>query len=157
MNIKFTGIPTDIARKYQRGSTDAYGRKPEEFICESDDLECRHCGNAIERGKVVLLLAWSPFGERQPFAETGPVLLHKEECQGYGAQPDPQPALMDTPTRLVRGYTKDERIVYGTGTHIDADDLRAACESMLEDKSIEFLHIRSSTNNCWQARVDRGS
>ncbi len=155
MTIHFSGIPTAVARKYQRGGGDAYDRAPEKFVCESNDLECRHCGENIALGDTVLLLAWSPFGERQPFAETGPVLLHESECAGYGAQPAPQPALTTTPTRLVRGYTKDERIVYGTGTHVEAGRLREACETMLQNENVEFLHVRSSTNNCWQARVDR--
>jgi len=155
MTIQFSGIPASVAEQARNGGPDAYGNTPESFICESDDLECRHCGDNIGLGETVLLLSYSPFSSTQPFAETGPVLLHKKECDTYGHHATPQPAITSIPTRLVRGYDKDERIVYGTGTHVPAEELKSTCEELLSDSRIEFLHIRSSTNNCWQGRVDR--
>jgi len=155
MAIKFSGIPASVAERARNGGPDAYGNAPESFICESDDLECRHCGENIGIGETVLLLSYSPFSRSQPFAETGPVLLHGKSCDTYNEHATAQPAITSIATRLVRGYDKDERIVYGTGTHVAADDLEKTCAEMLADTRIQFLHIRSSTNNCWQGRVDR--
>jgi len=155
MTITFSGIPSSAADQARKGAPDAYGNKPESFVCESDDLECRHCGENIGIGETVLLLAYSPFSHTQPFAETGPILLHEKACDSYGDRAEAQPAIKSIATRLVRGYDKDERIVYGTGTQVETQHLETACQDILNDSRVEFLHIRSSTNNCWQGRVDR--
>ena len=157
MAIYFSGIPTEDARKIQRGGVDAYGQLPERYESRSDDLECRHCGRFIAPGEGVLLFAWRPFADQQPFAETGPILLHERECDPL-TEVERIPDTVTAPeTRLVRGYDADSHIIYGTGQVTATQDIHDYCESLLKNPDVSFIHIRSATNNCWQGRVERGA
>ena len=64
------------------------------------------------------------------------------------------PPCLDSPAYLVRGYGADERIVYGTGEVAALTDLPARAEALLSDARVAFVHVRSASNNCWQARID---
>ncbi|MEM7290545.1 MAG: DUF1203 domain-containing protein, partial [Pseudomonadota bacterium] len=67
---------------------------------------------------------------------------------------DLPPVLQDSPRYMLRGYDKDERIVYGSGTISETDQIRETAENLLAQDRITFVHVRSATNNCWQARID---
>lgn len=55
----------------------------------------------------------------------------------------------------IKGYSADERIVYGTGHIAPAADLGIAIDRIFEDLRVAFVHLRSARNNCYQARADR--
>jgi hypothetical protein len=57
---------------------------------------------------------------------------------------------------LVRGYSTDERIVYGTGSVVPSDRIAATAASLLARPDIAFVHLRSASNNCFQCRIERG-
>ena len=54
----------------QRGGPDAYGMPPERRISDGDGVPCRHCLRTVAAGKDYLVLAYRPFPEFQPYAET---------------------------------------------------------------------------------------
>src|SRR5688572_26743355 len=79
--IRFLAMPTAEARGYQRGGPDAYGNPPERGISDGSGLPCRHCLRHIAVGEPYLTLAHRPFPKTQPYAETGPIFLHADECE----------------------------------------------------------------------------
>jgi hypothetical protein len=58
---------------------------------------------------------------------------------------------------LVRGYGADDRIVYGTGQVVESGRIEAICAELLEDPRVAYVHLRSASNNCYHARVDRAA
>ena len=64
------------------------------------------------------------------------------------------PPCLDSPAYLARGYGADERIVYGTGEVVALADLPVLAKALLTDARVAFVHVRSASNNCWQARID---
>ena len=55
-----------------------------------------------------------------PYAETGPVFLCADLCTVWS---DGVPPILTTsPDYLVKGYTADDRILYGTGAIVPAAD-----------------------------------
>jgi hypothetical protein len=104
----------------------------------------------------MLVLAHRPFPRPQPYAEVGPIFLCGEPCVRH---PDSAtlPAMFAGWERmLVRGYGTDDRIVYGSGQVVESARIEAACTALLEDPRIAYVHLRSATNNCYHARVQRG-
>lgn len=81
MSIQFKALPTEHVRALQRGGSDAYGHTPERKISDGDGMPCRHCLRNIADGDAYLILAYRPFPNLQPYAETGPIFLHAEECE----------------------------------------------------------------------------
>ncbi|MER8502606.1 DUF1203 domain-containing protein [Mesorhizobium sp. M0204] len=154
MMIRFKALPTDAVRALQRGGADAYGLKPERQISDGDGVPCRHCLKNVAAGEPYLVLAYRPFSELQPYAETGPIFLHAEECE-RAAEVELLPEMLESSDYIVRGYCKDDRIVYGSGGVIPTDAIAARAETLFRRDDIDYVHIRSARNNCYQCRIDR--
>jgi Protein of unknown function (DUF1203) len=155
--IRFVAIATEVVDAYRGGSTDAYGRIPEQRTSDGSGLPCRHCLGDIDAGEDYLILAHRPFSELQPYAETGPIFLHADACERHPETAEPPEAFLQRPQMLLRGYDAGERIVYGTGTIAPTDRLASVASAIMDHPDVGFVHIRSATNNCFQCRVDAAS
>jgi len=56
---------------------------------------------------------------------------------------------------LIRGYGRDDRIVYGTGQVVASAAIAETARALLERPEIAYLHLRSASNNCYQCRIER--
>ena len=65
------------------------------------------------------------------------------------------PAILASPDYILRGYSADHRIVYGTGAVVPTAQLCTKAATQLENPSVAYLHVRSARNNCYQCRIDR--
>ncbi|MER9652253.1 DUF1203 domain-containing protein [Mesorhizobium sp. M0152] len=154
MTVQFKALPTENVRALQRGSPDAYGRTPERQISDGDGMPCRHCLKNIAAGDAYLIVAYRPFPDLQPYAETGPIFLHAKEC-ARAAENGELPEILESPDYIVRGYGRDNRIVYGSGGVIPTGAIVARAESLFERDDIAYAHVRSARNNCYQCRIER--
>lgn len=155
MPIKFQALPTEEVRNLQRGGPDAYGFTPERRTSDGAGVPCRHCLREVAAGDDYLILAYRPFPALQPYAETGPIFLHAQECQRASDGPA-VPDMMSSPNYIVRGYSRDDRIVYGTGAVVPTADIPAYAATLLDQPDVAYVHTRSARNNCYQCRIERG-
>ncbi|TIP78555.1 MAG: DUF1203 domain-containing protein, partial [Mesorhizobium sp.] len=95
MTIQFKALPTEGVRALQRGGPDAYGLIPERKISDGDGVPCRHCLKNVAAGEAYLVLAYRPFPELQPYAETGPIFLHAEPCE-RAAEAEALPEILES-------------------------------------------------------------
>ena len=152
---RFTALPTEIARAYQAGAPDAHGNPPERHVSGGAGHPCRHCLRDIPAGAPMLILAHKPFAGAHPYAEIGPIFLCADPCERGGGDGDLPQILTTSPDYLIRGYGAQDRIVYGTGGVIGNDRMQARIAAIFENPDVAYIHVRSSRNNCYQARVDR--
>jgi hypothetical protein len=155
MSIRIVALDTELVRKLQNGGLDANGQAPERHVAAGGMMPCRHCLTDIKAGEPYLILSLRPFPSAQPYAEQGPIFLHAETCERH---PDSEevPAMFLTRLGvLVRGYGADDRIVYGTGKIVAPAAMGAAAQEMFSDSRIDYIHVRSASNNCYQCRIDR--
>lgn len=150
---RFLPIPTEVARACQAGGFDSYGLLPERRVSDGGGNPCRHCLRMIPEDKGMLVLAHRPFGTVQPYAETGPIFLCTEGCAAGGGADVPE--ILASADDILRGYGADERIVYGTGAVVPTGRIPARAEELLAMPEVEFVHVRSARNNCFQLRIER--
>ena len=156
--LRFVSMPTAEALAFQAGAADANGRAPERHVAEDDGrLPCRHCQRPISAGKAYLILAYRPFPAAQPYAELGPIFLHAEPCERHPDSAELPAMFRDWRNVLIRGYGPDDRIVYGTGEVVPPSGVMAAAERILARADVGYVHLRSSTNNCYQLRIERAA
>ncbi|TKT55420.1 DUF1203 domain-containing protein [Rhizobiaceae bacterium LC148] len=153
MTITFNAMPTEHAAYLWSGSPDAYGLQPETRVSDGPGHPCRHCLRNIGAGEEFLVFAYRPFPELQPYAETGPIFLHKQPCERYAAR-EVIPPILTSPDYIVRGYGRDDRIVYGSGAVTPTGEIAARAEDLLAREDIAYVHVRSARNNCFQCRID---
>lgn len=154
MTIAFIAMPAADAEHLWNGGADAYGRQPETKTSDGPGHPCRHCLKNIDTGEELLLLAYRPFPELQPYAETGPIFLHKQPCRRYAAE-EVLPPMLSSTDYIVRGYGHDDRIVYGSGAVTPTGKIASRAEELLARDDIAYVHVRSARNNCYQCRIDK--
>lgn len=102
----------------------------------------------------MLIVAWRPFPSLQPYAETGPIFLCADACAPWTG-PGLPPVLQRSPSYIIRGYGADDRIVYGSGAVTCRTRLAERADALLGQPEIDYVHVRSASNNCFQARIER--
>jgi hypothetical protein len=153
--ITYIAMPTEIARKFQSGAADAYDLAPERAVSDGDGVPCRHCLRDVAAGEDYLILAYRPFPQLQPYAETGPIFLHAEKCE-RAAETHQAPAMLaKRKSHLIKGYSREHRIVYGTGKIVQSTELDAEAATVLKRGDVAYVHVRSSVNNCYTCRIER--
>ncbi|CUK08135.1 hypothetical protein RUE5091_03037 [Ruegeria denitrificans] len=152
--FKITALPTEEVRALQAGQPDAYGAMPERATSTGKGNPCRHCLQNIPEGDEMLILAYRPFLETHPYAETGPIFLCAAQCERYEGEELPE-ILTTSPDYLIKGYGPDDRIVYGTGAITPTDQIATAVRDIFARPDVGYIHVRSARNNCYQARIDR--
>lgn len=150
----YTALPTKTAEAYRAGAPDAHGNPPERAISPGAGTPCRHCLQNIPEGAPMLILAHRPFEGTHAYAEVGPIFLCADACDRGGGTDEPE-ILTTAPDYLVKGYSADERIVYGTGTVTPTAEMAARLDAIFANPKVAYIHVRSARNNCYQARVDR--
>lgn len=153
MPLRFEAMPAADAEVLWNGGTDAYGLKPDTVISTGPGHPCRHCLANIDEGEELLVFAYRPFPELQPYAETGPIFLHARRCARYAAEEIQPPVLTTSRDYILRGYGHDDRIVYGTGAVILKDDVKTYAAGLAARDDIAYIHVRSARNNCYQCRI----
>lgn len=139
---RFTPLPSDVVKTLRSGGTDAYGCLPERKISDGQGNPCRHCLGLIPKGAEMLILAYRPFDELQPYAETGPIFLCAAECKPWADAGFPP--MLDSPDYLLKGYTTVQRICYGTGKIVARDEIAIYAEELLAREEISFVDVRSA-------------
>ena len=156
MTVQFSALDSDLVRRLQAGAVDANGQVPERRQSDGSGLPCRHCLQEIEAGDAYLILALRPFPDLHPYAELGPVFLHADACAAYHPDGTLPAVLENRKTALIKGYSDDNRIKYGTGQIVETGAIPAAAADIFKDPEIAYIHVRSAQNNCYTCRIDRG-
>jgi hypothetical protein len=154
MKLRIQGIPTAEVEKLRTGSPDANGQPAQVRIAEGTSNPCRHCLGLIAPGDELLVLGYRPFASAQPYAETGPIFLHRAPCTRYDGSALPGWFAFLDPA-AIRGYGANDWIRYETGQIVRGSELTAASEAILSDDAVAYVHIRSKFG-CFQCRVERG-
>lgn len=154
MVTKLTFIPLATAHveDLRSGKPDVYGNAAERSISDGEGNPCRHCLDFIPKDREMLIAAYRPFSDLHPYAETGPIFLCGDSCEAWSGEGVP-PVISSSSDYLLKGYTRDQRIKYGTGRIVSKENLVSYAQSLLEREEIAFVDVRSSTNNCFQARI----
>jgi len=124
------------------------------YVSDGSGLPCRHCLAEIDTGDEFLVLSYRPFPTEQPYAEQGPIFLHAKDCPAYKT-PDRLPDMFKSwDAVLLRGYSRHDRIVYGTGGAVPPEKIATAAQDILAAEGVTYVHARSATNNCYQCRIE---
>lgn len=152
-NIRFVPLTADFVARIRGGGLDDNGQPAESMISDGNGVPCRASLKGVPAGQGFLICAHRPFDGLNPYTECGPIFLSEQ-----GDLPEPSgdlPEMLASPACIVRGYTADERIVYGTGKVTPTGEIKAYAADLLSRDDIAFVHVRSAANNCFQVRIER--
>ena len=155
MKIQFEALPAAEVAHIRSTGRDSYGNPVERHRSDGTVYPCRCCLGAVPDGAEYLILAHRPFASRNPYAETGPIFLCAECVR---AEPSAQvPEILRAPDYIVRGYSAEERILYGIGQVTATERIADYAATLLARPDVAFVDVRSARNNCYQCRIRRAS
>lgn len=113
----------------------------------------RCCLRVAKLGELLLLVAYHPFGKPGPYAETGPVFIHAEKCDGYG-WPDRYPDEFRGRQQVFRCYDSGGNIL---GGHLaePTDEVEAVIADLFADEAVEYIHTRNVIFGCYMLEIRR--
>lgn len=152
--MKFAPLSAAFVARIRAGDPDANGQPAEEATSDGVGVPCRSCLRDVPAGETYLICAARPFPAPQPYAETGPIFLCRTPCTPWSG-PGVPPILTTSPDYLIKAYTADHRIRYGTGAIVAADQLADQVALRLSDPLLAYVDVRSARNNCFQTRALR--
>ncbi len=156
MAVRFLAYDQGFVGQVRAGGPDAYGMPAERAVSDGEGNPCRSCLHHVPAGAGMLILAARPFPAVQPYAETGPIFLCADDCAAWTGDGVP-PVLMTSPDYLLKGYSGEGRIVYGTGRVVPKHEIVARAEEVFADPRVAYVDVRSARNNCFQTRIVRAS
>lgn len=155
MDLIYEAMSTPTVRALHAGGPDANGQPAERgAISDGRGTPCRHCLGQVPEGREFLILAHRPFPELQPYAECGPVFLCAHACARWEGNCVP-PVLGSSAQFLLKAYSADHRIRYGTGRIVPQAEVTAYAETLLSAPETAFVDVRSAANNCFLLRIRR--
>ena len=151
-HLTYAPLPTAVVRALREGGPDANGQPAERAISDGNGAPCRHCLRNIPEGAGMLICAHRPFETLHPYAECGPIFLCADACTAHDSEGMPE-ILTTSPSYLLKGYTADQRIHYGTGQITPNKDIAAYAAELLARPLVAFVDVRSASNNCFMTRI----
>ena len=139
---------------WREGQPDDNGQVPEIAVSDGGGNPCRSCLRDIPEGTEMLVVGARPFAQLNPYAECGPIFLCKTECEQFSGAELP-PILATSPDYLVKAYSADDRIIYGTGQITPSKQISNYAQILLKRREVAYVDVRSARNNCFQLRVTR--
>jgi len=150
--LTYAPLSTAAVEALRAGGPDANGQPAERTISDGNGAPCRHCLRNIPKSAGMLICAHRPFDTLHPYAECGPIFLCADACTAHEGAELPE-ILTTSPTYLLKGYTADQRIHYGTGQITAHENIAAYATELLSHASVAFVDVRSASNNCFMTRI----
>jgi len=143
MSISVVPLPSTIAKRAE----------PEEVrVHDEGGAPLRCCLRDSRPGERLALVRVAPPGPTGPYAETGPVFLHADGCDG--PEDAGYPAEFEARTQVLRCYGHDGRILGGEVAPAGSDHL-ALAERLLADEDVAFVHTRNVVFGCYMLTLRR--
>ena len=151
--FKLIEVREDFLMKVRRFGLDDQNQRVE--VTEAKGGEpCRDGFRRAQPGEKIILASYCPFSQVNPYKEYGPIFIFAE------AQPKPKFSIdshgdyfqKGAPV-VIRGYSKDQRIVDASLTELD--DLRLNVERTFLQEDVLFVLIRFAAFGCYALRIDR--
>jgi hypothetical protein len=150
--FQVSALPTEFARRIRERMEDDAGNRLT-VRRDGERHQCRHCLRLTEPGEGFILLSYSPFSSRQPYAEHGPIFIHERNCSRYDRERE-YPEEFPRKAVVLRGYNAAEEIVgaeYAGGREVED-----VIGELFADARVSRIHARNSTYGCFMFRIDRG-
>lgn len=140
--------------RVRAGGPDANGQTAEHAMSDGKGTPCRSCLSNVPSGATMLIVGARPFPAPQPYAETGPIFLCADACTPCAGDVLP-PVLSVSPNYLLKAYSADDRIIYGTGQITPSDQIETYAAALFVREDVAYVDVRSACNNCFLTRITR--
>jgi Protein of unknown function (DUF1203) len=150
-NFRIVPLTSEIASTARR--TAASGAPDNVMVVANspNGFPCRHCLRWAHPGERMILFPYAAIPAGHPYSESGPIFVHAEPCQRYGAT-DEFPADFRM-GRVMRAYNANYDMIDAQVVNGSAPE--AIIEKLLQKPETAFVDARSVTHGCYTFRIQR--
>src|SRR6266446_1006398 len=108
-NFRIVPLRTEIA---DTARTAAEGGAPDHRVIIADSprgYPCRHCLRWAQPGERMILFPFTAIPPGRPYSESGPIFVHAEACERYGATEEFPAAFREG--RVLRAYNSHHDMI----------------------------------------------
>jgi hypothetical protein len=152
-SLRFTVMPiaSELAHRIRQTLLDDFGNQLAVWVSEYV-APCRHCLRLAPPGTELIVFAYCPLSTKGPYAEVGPVFVHAQPCERYGAC-DRFPSDYRGRVLTMRGY--NDRGTIEAALISEAGSPEAAIDALFADERVRFIHVRNPAWGCFHFQLER--
>ena len=153
VTLQISPIPAETLRRIRERGIDDLGNPVVAEVDAEGGSPLRCCLRDAAAGERVAAIGYNPFPWSGPYAETGPVFIHPEECPGYH-ELNSYPAGFRHRQQIFRAYSAQHRIV--AAEIVAGADAEQVLSELLAKPDVDFVHSRNVAYGCYMFTVRRG-
>jgi hypothetical protein len=149
--FRIVPLPTEVAEEARRATESGAEDHAVVTVDSPSGYPCRHCLRWAQPGERVILFPYISIPAGHPYSESGPIFVHAEPCERYGATWE-YPADFRN-GRVFRAYDADYNMI--DAEVANGNDPEAVIEKLLQNPKAKFVDARSVTRGCFTFRILR--
>jgi len=150
-NFHIVPLATDVANAARQATTAGVSDHAVITADSPTGYPCRHCLRWAKVGERVILFPYASIAPGRPYSESGPIFVHAEPCERYGAT-EQYPADFRG-SRVLRAYSSNDDMI--DAAVVSDDYPEPVIERLLQNPETAFLQARSVTRGCYTFRIER--
>ena len=150
-NFHIVPLPGDLAEEAREAVKRGGGGVAVVEVDSPRSFPCRHCLSWAEPGERVILFTYASIPAGHPYAESGPIVVHEQRCEPYGATNDYPPDLRQG--RVLRAYDSQANMI--DAAVVNGEESETIISKLFGNPGTAFLQVRSVTRGCFTFKIER--
>ena len=150
-NFRIVALATEVAATARRMTANAAPDHVMVVANSPNGFPCRHCLRYACPGERMILFPYTAIPAGHPFSESGPIFVHAEPCERYGATDEFPGDFREG--RVMRAYNSNYDMIDAEVVNGSAPE--AIIEKLLQKPETAFVDARSVTHGCYTFRIQR--
>ena len=149
--FRIVPLPSEVADEAREAVRHGAGDHALVEVDSPNSYPCRHCLDWAQPGERVVLFTYASIPAGRPYSESGPIVVHEERCEPYGATNEYPPALRNG--RVLRAYDSQDTMI--DAVSVNGEEPEAIIAKLFTNPATAFLQVRSVTRGCFTFKIER--
>ncbi len=146
-------LSNELKEQLEQGTTELLGNPVTTVIADAKPgYPCRLSLEDAEPGEALYLFSHTPFSCANAYRETGPVFIRKN-AKPAKLPINELPDVAYARSIIFRAYDSEGTIL--SASPAEAGDLSGTLGRLLDDKHVDFVHLRAVVSGCFLCKARR--
>ena len=150
-SFRIVPLSTEIAEAARRSAKAGASDHAVVTADAANGYPCRHCLRWAQPGEHMILFPFAAIPSGRPYSESGPIFVHADPCERYGATGEFPAAFREG--RVLRAYNSAYDIIAAEVANGAGPE--AVIERFLQKPETAFVHVRSASHGCFTMEIER--
>jgi len=151
--FRIVPLPTEVAEEARHVAESGAADHAVIKVDSTTGFPCRHCLRWAQPGERVVLFPYASIPPGHPYSETGPIFVHAELCERYGATGKYPVDFRNG--RAFRAYDPSYNMI--DAEVVNGREPEEVIEKLFQNPKTAFVDARSVTRGCFTFRIQRAS